>query len=139
MKGKFEGDEYPLNLRLAQDGYPAQPGIYPEGSTFKSPDNNGEVVSVRQNNVLNSESDSLEHLIIKIAPNPTKSTINILTSGVANQGLNWTLTDLNGRQLKSGKTNQPTFTIDLTVYERGMYYLRIGNKNEIQTFKVIKQ
>lgn len=74
-----------------------------------------------------------------VFPNPTK---NILTIKSNNLILNGTIKLLNQTgELVATKTNLTgsEFTLDLSAYASGIYYLEINYKDEIQKIKVVKQ
>jgi hypothetical protein len=118
--------------------------VYSQGSTFKSQQNNAGIVGADQKEAEHLEplivdSEKPASLVVKVAPNPTNSFVNIMITGLSDEQLNWTLSDLNGRKVKSGKINKPNAKIDLSVFESGMYYLHLKGETDLWIFKIIKQ
>ena len=71
---------------------------------------------------------------ITLYPNPTTNYVKVTASNS-----NITLCNSIGVQLLHTNTTAPSTTLDLTPYARGIYYVRVTNNNETQTFKVIKE
>ena len=78
--------------------------------------------------------------VISISPNPTTGLVNCQVNSDY-QELKWILVNSNGQQLAEQTILSPNFSIDLSVYSSGTYYLLIQpNEGElIQTLKLIKQ
>ena len=75
---------------------------------------------------------------VKIFPNPTTDFINIINSESKN--LDYSLTDLEGKVLLSGKLeNLSQNRIDLTPLKNGMYIIQLGNQGSNKSIKIIKQ
>jgi hypothetical protein len=143
LSGKLE-----LNYPQTLTGDESQPMIffqvYSQGSTFKSQQNNAGIVGADQKEAEHLEplivdSEKPASLVVKVAPNPTNSFVNIMITGLSDEQLNWTLSDLNGRKVKSGKINKPNAKIYLSVFESGMYYLHLKGETDLWIFKIIKQ
>ncbi|NOQ75577.1 MAG: T9SS type A sorting domain-containing protein [Crocinitomix sp.] len=85
------------------------------------------------------DSSSYIKPLILISPNPTMGIVNCLTRGDYSN-LSWVLTNSNGQYLNKNSIAAPNFTIDLSVYNSGNYYLQIQNKQGeiLQTLKLIK-
>jgi hypothetical protein len=75
---------------------------------------------------------------VKIFPNPTQDKFTI-ESDLAQYQIE--LSDAVGRNIRSINTNESTFTIDISTLPKGLYILKIKNKNNelIEMKKVIKQ
>lgn len=142
LSGKLELD-YPQTLT----GDQSQPilffEIYPQGSTFKTPDNQdvfmGTHSMYNKEEFTNIELGQGRNTEIKISPNPTSSRINVGINVFGANYSKWIVTDIKGKIVKSGNIREPNFTIDISVLESGMYYLHIQNERVRQSFKIIKE
>jgi hypothetical protein len=75
---------------------------------------------------------------VKIFPNPTTDFINIINSESKN--LDYSLTDLEGKVLLSGKLeNLSQNRIDLNTLKKGMYIIQFSNRESNKSIKIIKQ
>ena len=78
---------------------------------------------------------------LKVYPNPVNSLLNIELSPIGKQMV-ITLTDMNGKQLKSVRIepdNLPSlYQIDVSGLARGVYYLNISNSATRQVRKIVK-
>ncbi|MBK8724383.1 MAG: T9SS type A sorting domain-containing protein [Saprospiraceae bacterium] len=72
---------------------------------------------------------------MKIFPNPTNNAIQI-TGNPSINNKNFTITDILGKTVKSGKINNPDDKIDLSDFNSGAYYLKI--EDYLNAFKIIK-
>ena len=70
----------------------------------------------------------------KIYPNPTSDRLHIQSDN--ENAYEWTLTDLSGRTLQTGKSTGETI-LDTRFYATGMYLLQIKADNKISTHKVL--
>ncbi len=77
-----------------------------------------------------------------VYPNPTEDIINLDLSGYSNR-INIQIYSLNGNMIysKDIKNNQSVSTIkhqiDLSVYAKGVYFIRLFNKGKIETKKIM--
>lgn len=72
-------------------------------------------------------------------PNPTRDQLNLQVSEVAGKNLSYTLTDLQGKQIKAGAIKENETPIDLKELASGIYFIQINEANKnLQTFKVVK-
>ncbi len=80
-------------------------------------------------------------VLIIVSPNPTTGQVKVTVSGTNIEGLNWLLTDSNGKVLKQNKVTSPNFSIDLSVYSNGIHYFSVRDEhgNIKQTVKILKQ
>ncbi|MEX1002604.1 MAG: T9SS type A sorting domain-containing protein [Crocinitomicaceae bacterium] len=117
--------------------------VYPQGSSFKSSQNTdtiiGEHTITDKQKFETSNLGEIETEVITISPNPTTSVINVKISNHQMSYLRWFITDVHGKNVRSGNIAEPNFTVDLSVLESGMYYLHIQNEEVRQSFKIIKQ
>ncbi len=86
------------------------------------------------------DSTNQSRILVSISPNPTTEVVNCTFSGDYSN-LKWVLTNVNGQYLNENKIIDPNFTLDLSVYNSGSYYLLIQNTQgeNLQTLKLIKQ
>jgi|GEM_PF-709125 len=88
-----------------------------------------------------ADSLSSTGIFISISPNPTNGLVNCVINGDFSD-LKWILTSTNGETFAVGNITSPNFSIDLSVYSSGSYFLTIqdiSGGTPIQTFKIIKQ
>lgn len=128
--------------------------LYPIDDTFLAPIAN-DSVGIKDNQFIQVDSDieSIEetdwdqNLIntinkndfkIEIKPNPTQSIINVNITGLVLIDGTWTLTDTEGKIIRSSKLDTANFLIDLSVYPAGQYYLIIQSGQNKLTNKIIK-
>jgi len=79
-----------------------------------------------------------DDLKVTIAPNPTDGIINVIIKSSNDESCNWELLDANGRILTIGNTTSPNFNLDISVYAKGVYYLKVYSlTNQVQT-KIVK-
>ena len=86
--------------------------------------------------LLNTNTNNLEENTnnIKIFPNPTTRFINI----ESNQKIEKTeIYTAKGKKVFEQKNNSQKIKIDFNQKEKGIYFLKIINKNQIKTFKQI--
>lgn len=75
-----------------------------------------------------------EKLNINLFPNPTKDFVQF----TSDKNVNITVNDISGKTLYS-ETNVNQKTIDLSEYERGVYFVTVYRNNKtIGTYKIIK-
>lgn len=105
--------------------------IYP--SFFTTPTLNGTACS------LNTTSFS-DREIVKAYPNPSKDKITIRIEKTATQDLIISITNNLGQQLVSEKRQlaDHEFSIDLSSYPSGLYYIHLTNGNQSYNLKIIK-
>ena len=76
-----------------------------------------------------------DHLIT-IYPNPTTNILTIETSQPGRHFIG--ITSLNGQLLYSDKIEGPTHQIDLSSFEKGLYFITIRSRDFVRTEKIIK-
>ena len=74
---------------------------------------------------------STEELEMLVFPNPTLKVFTIKEA----KGLRYSLHSLSGRVLKEGKIHNDYFSINVEIYPKGIYILKLGSK----LIKIIKQ
>jgi hypothetical protein len=125
--------------------------MYRTGSSFKSPEVQDEFQTSLP--IKFQIADSLEEIeptiwlehqdnltpVISVSPNPTNGLINCTVKGNYSN-LKWVLTNAAGDYLYEERIINPNFSMDLSLYKSGNYYLLIQNSagELIQTIKLIK-
>ena len=72
-------------------------------------------------------------------PNPTTDYLNLQVSEAGGKNLSYLLTDLQGKQIKTGAIKETETPIDLKELVSGIYFIQINEANKnLQTFKVVK-
>ena len=74
---------------------------------------------------------------IRIYPNPTKDLLTIETSLPGQHFID--ITSLNGQLLYSDRMEGPTHQIDLSSFQKGLYFITIRSREFVRTEKIIKQ
>jgi hypothetical protein len=79
------------------------------------------------------------NLLVSVYPNPSASFIN-LNVGNQNPGLlTFQLYDISGKLLTNQKITSTETTIQMDVFAKGYYFLKVlNNKSEMKTFKIVK-
>jgi hypothetical protein len=72
-----------------------------------------------------------------VYPNPTQSILTIETDIIGQYSIN--ITSLNGQLLYIDKVERPTHQIDLSLFEKGLYFITIRSRDYVWTKKIIKQ
>lgn len=76
------------------------------------------------------------NMLLKIYPNPTNSTVNIET-GIQGQ-YSMELLNLNGQLLMKTVLTVRSHQLDLSSYQKGIYFIAIRSKDFVSTRKIIK-
>ena len=97
--------------------------------------NNSDFILKLKPNTLAIEDQIADNQDLKIFPNPTNNTIQI-TGNPSINNKNFTITDILGKTVKSGKINSADDKIDLSDFNSGAYYLKI--EDYLNAFKIIK-
>ncbi len=78
--------------------------------------------------------------LITAFPNPTSSTIKIVTQDIKVNGLNYKLYDLLGKEILSGDITSNQTEIDLNNLMPAVYFIKVFRYNStIKYFKIIKK
>ena len=84
--------------------------------------------------------DTSTEWLITASPNPTNSVVNVQVKGGEPYLINWKLVNLYGQKVMEQTTESSDFSIDLSHFSDGVYYLHIESNNEIiGILKIIKQ
>ncbi|MCX6231784.1 MAG: T9SS type A sorting domain-containing protein [Bacteroidetes bacterium] len=75
--------------------------------------------------------------VFSIYPNPTTEYITVKSNHDI-YNLNFTILDLTGKKLISGKLNTGNTTINISQFAEGIYFFQLGDDRK-QTFKLIKK
>jgi hypothetical protein len=75
-----------------------------------------------------------------VYPNPFKDQFTIFSGKKINADYSVSLFNVNGKRLFFGewKKENPQFQLNGLNMEKGIYFLKIGNRNFLETFKLIK-
>jgi hypothetical protein len=74
-------------------------------------------------------------MALVVYPNPSNSQVTISGSEINST---YTLTDMTGKQLLSGKLSAPYEVLDLGKFARGIYFLTVTGKNEQLVRKIVR-
>ena len=85
------------------------------------------------------DNDRTHILTIKVFPNPASNQLIIEHRNILG-GLNFSITDINGRKyrIKSAQNGEQT-AFDVTSLPNGLYFIECGNKMDKMTMKFNKQ
>lgn len=76
----------------------------------------------------------------RVYPNPVKDILNVEIENQENTGLNFALYDIEGKLLKEGIVESPSFTINLGGYPAGQYILQVSSEQQIiNSFNILKR
>ena len=76
----------------------------------------------------------------KTYPNPTKNTLNLVLKNLNLKELSYKLYDIKGLEVSKGKVIAKSTAIGMSKMAKGVYVLKINNKNkQLKTFKIIKK
>lgn len=73
---------------------------------------------------------------VRIFPNPTTGIVNVQTS--ANMELNYILVDISGKIYANGLFNSDNYSLDLSNFSSGLYFIKTFSNSYTRTFKIIK-
>jgi len=76
---------------------------------------------------------------IKVYPNPTYGKINIDFSEAPETPILLTISDQSGRLIEKSEIQNASSLIDLSTYERGVYFLTVATSDEKLLYKILKQ
>ncbi len=84
------------------------------------------------NSPLGIEENTLNNVLI--SPNPSEGVFNIRMSPLADTVSEYQIVDISGKLIQEGAFESQNFSIDLSAYASGMYFLNLAN----QTYKLLK-
>lgn len=76
---------------------------------------------------------------VSIYPNPANSALTIIFDDAAITDLTITLLDVTGKEIFNSTTSNKLIQLDVSVYAKGIYFLRIQQKNDLQWNVVTKK
>ena len=74
----------------------------------------------------------------KIVPNPTEGFVNIILDKNLGSKISFVLYNSIGEKVKCDEIINYNYKIDLSEYERGLYYLKLSDGEHFTTKKIIK-
>ena len=74
---------------------------------------------------------------LSLSPNPTLNSLNIKTNFT--QNTQYSISDITGRILLSGKSTNQDFSIDISALAQGVYFIKCGNEKGIGVGKFVKE
>ncbi len=112
--------------------------VYTASNTPKGKMNQGVQHGLSQFELSNHELTSLS-LRAETYPNPTKHGVVLYLEDAELENLNYSLYDIYGKYLESGKITGLTTSINLKSYQSGVYLLKVNEENvELKSFRIIK-
>jgi hypothetical protein len=76
----------------------------------------------------------------RVYPNPVEDRLNVNIKNGENIELNYSLYNLEGKLLKNGLVESPSFSINLGEYPVGQYILKVKTEDElINSFNIVKR
>lgn len=107
--------------------------------------NLGELVYVNPNpNFIGCELNpigirSTNSTFVQLYPNPANNVLNIDFGLIGKQDITVSVFDDNGMEVYNNKTTDGHITLQLTTFNKGLYLIKISNKNNLITSKFIIQ
>lgn len=84
--------------------------------------------------------ETLEELIVKIYPNPTKEYLFVELFGMKpDRDVNYRISSQTGTILETKRKVGTTFIIDFNKYKEGIYFLILNIGNEVSRWKIVKE
>jgi len=80
--------------------------------------------------------ESIQEPIVKIYPNPANDLLTIETGQPGQHFIE--ITSLNGQLLYNDRMEGPTHQIDLSSFQKGLYFITIKSRDYVRTEKIIK-
>jgi photosystem II stability/assembly factor-like uncharacterized protein len=78
-------------------------------------------------------------LDVKVYPNPATDIINVRVKTLTNDVINYTLSDISGRIIKTGENYKSTFSVNISDYNMGVYLLKLSTDKGQSTFRILKK
>ena len=125
--------------------------LYQTGSSFLNPTNNenkeSAIPSDYKISELQSETEQTNwsiynqrEILVSATPNPSSSIINLQIENTDSFPIYWAISDTRGKIIKQDISNNSNFSIDLTVYENGIYFIQlITIDGQTATTTIVKQ
>jgi hypothetical protein len=88
---------------------------------------------------VSSSIKKVEFDVINIYPNPTKNTLTIDLGGNSMIGSTIQIIDLLGKEIERRNISQSKFTVNLSQFSQGVYFLKFNNSLGSKVFKIIKE
>jgi hypothetical protein len=108
--------------------------------TSKKDMTDNQTVESEKNNKIEEYEDKLEEFTIKIYPNPTQSSLNVMISGLeSSETVDYQLFSQTGLLLVSKRKNSCQFTVFMEKYPDGLYVLKLAIKDKISQWKILKE
>lgn len=79
--------------------------------------------------------NTISSINASVVPNPVKDVVTI----TSNSKCNYTILDINGREVLAGRMENQTQNVNLEKLQRGVYFVRLSNEQGTTTKKIIKQ
>ncbi len=109
-------EEYPDKFGDAEAKLTVNYSIFPNISSISTPENNGRDL----------------HLY----PNPVRDLLTVETNSRGKHSVE--ITSLNGQLLHSAQMEEPTYQIDLSSFQKGVYFITIKSRDYVRSGKIIK-
>jgi len=114
---------------------------YPIGSSVKSPQSSEQETILVAEKLRSEKLDSTlndEFVLLKVAPNPTSGKIMVSLELPRNSSATYKILNPNGAVLSKKEVIEPNFSIDLSVYRRGVYYLVVQTDSKTEIRKIVR-
>jgi hypothetical protein len=76
--------------------------------------------------------------LAKVYPNPTTNFITVQLSGTNKLQVNYSVSDICGRVMKSGLVGFSNKSIDFTAFPKGLYVVKLSDGVKHQFVKIVK-
>lgn len=103
-----------------------------DGTIFNQSSNQSGVFLAKLN-LQNLNSNNFYQKKYSISPNPVKNIVTVKSNGTSNSS--YSLTDMNGRELLSGKLSLETTDIDVSHLQKGIYIITYDHKESLKLIK----
>jgi hypothetical protein len=89
--------------------------------------------------IVNVEDFQFSKINAEVFPNPTNYLLNVRVKNAGNAKIRCKLYDSDGKFLFRNDSSEQEFTISMSQFGSGIYYLKVATRhNEMETFKIIK-
>jgi hypothetical protein len=89
--------------------------------------------------IITGVEDNTINLSASVYPNPTADFVNLTITNEPGENLIYSLTDLNGKLIRTEKINSKQVSIMMADLQSAIYFVRvIKNNKELKTFKIVK-